>query len=74
MEQSLSALKVDDPFLVRSPVEMSEFLKTAEPVGFVAFLIDITYFFYFLPHADLLQAVSSSMDEYCTVWFQNHVP
>lgn len=71
LQRSLPQLKIDDPFLVRSPTEVSDYLQQQCPTHVFGFSLDIKDLYYSLPHSELMEVVSEGIDHYGSVRFQN---
>lgn len=64
-------MAVDDPFLVRSPREVDEFLSTLGNTSVGAFSVDVKDLYYSLPQGPICEAVSDSIEKHGVVRFQN---
>ncbi|XP_077553602.1 uncharacterized protein LOC144168506 [Haemaphysalis longicornis] len=72
LQAPLARLGVDDPFLVRSSCEVSDFfLESQSAKTLDAFSIDIKDLYYNLPRGSVLKAVSDAVDQFGNVGFQS---
>ncbi|XP_064479317.1 uncharacterized protein LOC135392540 [Ornithodoros turicata] len=73
IQKALSALEIEDPFLVFRRSEVSDFLKGLSPGSGCVFSLDVKDLYYSLPQDELIEVVSEGIDRYGTVRFQNEV-
>ncbi|XP_064456860.1 uncharacterized protein LOC135367486 [Ornithodoros turicata] len=73
IQKALSALEIEDPFLVFRPSDVSDFLKGLSPRSRCVFSLDVKDLYYSLPQDELIEVVSEGIDRYGTVRFQNQV-
>ncbi|XP_077531101.1 uncharacterized protein LOC144143175 [Haemaphysalis longicornis] len=72
LQAPLARLGVDDPFLVRSSCEVSDFfLESQSAKTLDAFSIDIKDLYYNLPRGSVLKAVCDAVDQFGNVGFQS---
>ncbi|KAM7304095.1 hypothetical protein ISCGN_013995 [Ixodes scapularis] len=71
LQKSLSVLELDDPFLVRRPSAVSDYLEQLHDGNLQGFSVDVKDLYYSLPHDLLCEVVSDCIDRFGTIKFQN---
>ncbi|XP_077526148.1 uncharacterized protein LOC144137987 [Haemaphysalis longicornis] len=71
LQRSMCLLEVDDPYLIRTPGTVSDYLREECPVGVSAFSVDIKDLYYSLPQEEVCTEVSNCIDRYGAIKFQN---
>ncbi|CAN8005973.1 unnamed protein product, partial [Ixodes pacificus] len=73
LQKSLSVLAVEDPYLVRTPSMVSDYLQQLPKGKVLAFSVDIKDLYYSLPHDSICETVNDGIDRYGPLKFQNSV-
>lgn len=72
LQAPLAKLGMDDPYLVRSSREVSDFFYEAQPTEALnAFSVDIKDLYYNIPHDMVLKAVNDAVDSFGNLRFQS---
>ncbi|KAM7313816.1 uncharacterized protein ISCGN_003603 [Ixodes scapularis] len=73
LQKSLFVLEVEDPYLVRTPSMVSDYLQQLPKGKVLAFSVDIKDLYYSLPHDSICEIVNDGIDRYGPLKFQNSV-
>ncbi|KAM7301394.1 hypothetical protein ISCGN_016913 [Ixodes scapularis] len=73
LQKSLFVLEVEDPYLVRTPSMVSDYLQQLPKGKVLAFSVDIKDLYYSLPHDSICETVNDGIDRYGPLKFQNSV-
>lgn len=71
LQKSLALLRLDDPYLIRRPHEVSSYFESECPRNVSAFSVDVRDLYYSLPKNLLCEEVSECIDRHGAVKFQN---
>ncbi|XP_077502011.1 uncharacterized protein LOC144113013 [Amblyomma americanum] len=71
LQKCLSHLEVEDPFLIRKPETVSEFLQNECPAHVGAFSVDVKDLYYSLPQSVVIAEISKCIDRHGGTKFQN---